>query len=121
MHFNAMPVSIRGTVYPSQAEAAKAMGVVPSAISQRLRVRGSADTVGLGLGGGSRGNTNTSKELKIFGHTFPSRKQAAKELRISRNQLHHWISDKASDAQKQMLLAAVMAYQLRLERSAGRV
>jgi len=113
MHFNAMPVSIRGTVYSSHQEAAEAMGVTPSAISQRLRMKGSADTVGLGLGGGVPGNKNAAKELKIFGVTFQSRVQAAKELGITRSRLTKWIAPTASDAQRQMLLAALMKYQMR--------
>ena len=113
MHFNAMPVSIRGTVYSSHREAAQAMGVMPSAISQRLRMKGSADTVGLGLGGGVPGNKNAAKELTIFGVTFQSRVQAAKELGITRSRLTKWIAPTASDAQRQMLLAALMKYQMR--------
>lgn len=113
MHFNAMPVSIRGTVYSSRQEAAEAMGVTPSAISQRLRMKGSADTVGLGLGGGVPGNKNAAKEMTIFGVTFQSRVQAAKELGITRSRLTKWIAPTASDAQRQMLLAALMKYQMR--------
>jgi DNA-binding transcriptional regulator YdaS (Cro superfamily) len=112
MHFNAMPVVIRGTVYSSHQEAAQAMGVTPSAISQRLRVKGSADTVGLGLGGGVPGNTNAAKELTILGVTFPSRSQAAKDLGVSRSQLTKWIAPTASVAQRQMLLAALMKYRM---------
>ena len=112
MHFNAMPVVIRGRVYSSHKEAAEAMGVTPSAISQRLRMKGSADTVGLGLGGGVPGNTNAAKELTIFGVTFPSRSQAAKDLGVSRSQLTKWIAPTASNAQRQMLLAALMKYRM---------
>ncbi len=112
MHFNAMPVVIRGTVYSSHKEAAEAMGVTPSAISQRLRVNGSADTVGLGLGRGVPGNKNAAKELTILGVTFLSRSQAAKDLGVSRSQLTKWIAPTASNAQRQMLLAALMKYQM---------
>lgn len=112
MHFNAMPVMIRGRVYSSHKEAAEAMGVTPSAISQRLRVNGSADTVGLGLGRGVPGNTNAAKELTILGVTFRSRSQAAKDLGVSRSQLTKWIAPTASNAQRQMLLAALMKYRM---------
>ena len=112
MHFNAMPVMIRGRVYSSHKEAAEAMGVTPSAISQRLRVNGSADTVGLGLGRGVPGNTNAAKELTILGVTFQSRSQAAKDLGVSRSQLTKWIAPTASNAQRQMLLAALMKYRM---------
>jgi len=112
MHGNAMPVVIRGRVYPSHKEAAEAMGVTSSAISQRLRIKGSADTVGLGLAGGVPGNTNAAKELTIFGVTFPSRSQAAKDLGVSRSQLTKWIAPTASFAQREMLLAALMTYRM---------
>jgi transcriptional regulator with XRE-family HTH domain len=103
---------IRGRVYSSHKEAAEAMGVTPSAISQRLRVNGSADTVGLGLGRGVPGNTNAAKELTILGVTFRSRSQAAKDLGVSRSQLTKWIAPTASNAQRQMLLAALMKYRM---------
>lgn len=76
-------------------------------------MKGSADTVGLGLGGGVPGNKNAAKELTIFGVTFQSRVQAAKELGITRSRLTKWIAPTASDAQRQMLLAALMKYQMR--------
>lgn len=116
MHFNAMPVVIRGTVYYSHQEAAETMGVTPSAISQRLRVKGSADTVGLGLSGGVPGNKNAAKELTILGVTFPSRSQAAKDLGVSRSQLTKWIAPAASNAQRQMLIAALMKYRMRCDK-----
>lgn len=113
MHFNAMPVSIRGTVYPSQREAAEALGVVPSAISQRLRINGSADTVGLGLGGGVPGNKNAAKELILFDERFESRSQAAKELGITRSKLNRWISPSAPREHQEKLLAAMMKYKMK--------
>lgn len=109
-HFNAMPVMIRGTLYSSHKEAADALGVTTSAISQRLRVKGSADTVGLGLAGGAPGNTNRAKEISIFGVDFPSRTIAAQELGITRSQLCKWISEKASNSQREMLMLSVMKY-----------
>lgn len=109
-HFNAMPVQIRGKVYPSHKEAAKALGVTPAAISQRLHVNGHAETVGLGLSGGQKGNKNGARELTLAGFTFPSRKDAAKALGVTRSQLTKWISANASAAQKEMLVAALMQY-----------
>ena len=106
-----MPVEIRGVIYQSHKEAAEALGVTTSAISQRLRVRGSADTVGLGLAGGAPGNRNRAKEISIFGSTFSSRTIAAQELGITRSQLNKWISKNASNAQREMLMLSVMKYQ----------
>lgn len=115
MHFNSMPVSIRGVIYPSHKDAAKALGVTPAAISQRLRMTGSADTIGLGLAGGVSGNKNAAKPLTIFGMTFESRSQAAKNLGVARGSLSRWISPKASDAEKQILLAVLMKYKMQCE------
>ena len=109
-HFNAMPVEIRGVIYQSHKEAAAALGVTTSAISQRLRVKGSADTVGLGLAGGAPGNRNRAKKIAVFGSTFPSRTIAAQELGITRSQLNKWISKNASQAQREMLMLSVMEY-----------
>lgn len=109
-HFNAMPVMIRGVLYQSQKEAAEALGVSTSAISQRLRVKGSADTVGLGLSGAAIGNKNRAKEIKIWDMTFPSRTKAAELLGISRSQLTKWTSPKASKWQQNQLLIYALRY-----------
>ena len=109
-HFNAMPVMIRGVLYPSQKEAAAALGVSPSAISQRLKNKGTAETVGLGISAGMYGNTNRAIPITILGCEFPSRTIAAEELGITRSQLTKWISPKASNSQKEMLMLSVMKY-----------
>lgn len=110
MHFNCTPVEIRGIVYPSHKAAAEALGVSISSISHGLRKRGSADRVGLGLVGGPLGNKNRAKPITILGCEFPSRTIAAKELEITRSQLTKWISPKASQAQREMLMLSVMKY-----------
>ena len=115
-HFNAMPVQIRGKVYSSHREAAKALGVSPSAISMRLREKGHAETVGLGLAGGAPGNTNRAKEITLWDMTFPSRTIAAERLGITRSQLTKWISPKASDWQKKQLLLFTLRYKRQREK-----
>lgn len=110
-HFNAMPLMIRGVLYQSHKEAAKALGVTPSAISQRLKRTGSADTVGLGLKGAQNGNKNRAKAITLFGVEFPSRTIAAEELGITRSQIYHWLSPKATNTQREMLMLSVMKYQ----------
>jgi len=105
-----MPVQIRGVEYTSGREAAKAIGVSPSAISKALIVTGTADHVGLGIKGARPGNKNGVKPLTIAGVTFISRVEAAKELGVTRSQITKWISPNASSAQRQMLLAAAMRY-----------
>ena len=105
-----MPVQIRGVEYTSGREAAKAIGVSPSAISKALIVTGTADHVGLGIKGAGPGNKNGVKPLTIAGVIFISRVEAAKELGVTRSQITKWISPNASSAQRQMLLAAAMRY-----------
>ena len=105
-----MPVRIRGVEYTSGREAAKAIGVSPSAISKALKVTGTADNVGQGMRGAGLGNKNGAKPLTFAGVTFTSRTDAAKKLGVSRSQVTKWISPNASSAQRQMLLAAAMRY-----------
>lgn len=109
-HFNSMPVMIRGLLYQSHKEAAEALGVSPSAISQSLKRTGSTDTVGLGNSSGMYGNTNRSIPTSILGCEFPSRKIAAEELGITRSQFTKWISKKASHANRERLILSVMKY-----------
>lgn len=94
----------------SAREAAKAIGVSPSAISKALKVTGTADSVGMGMLGAKAGNQNNAKPLTIAGMTFTSRIEAAKELGVTRSQITKWISPNASIAQREMLLAALMRY-----------
>ena len=101
---------IRGVLYQSHKEAAAALGVSPSAISQRLKKTGSTDTVGLGVSAGMYGNTNRAIPITILGCEFPSRTIAAEELGVTRSQLTKWISKKASRAQREMLMLSVMKY-----------
>jgi len=119
-HFNAMPVMIRGVLYQSHKEAAEALGVSTSAISQRLRVNGNAETVGLGLKGASIGNTNRAREITIWDMTFPSQTKAAELLGISRSQLTKWTSPKASKWQQNQLLIHALRYKRERDKKNGR-
>lgn len=110
---NWMPVRVGQKIYPSHGHAAEALGISKTAISQRLRRRGHAETI---PEGGVPGNMNAAKPITIYGTTFPSRKAAAEALGITRSQLSKWLSDKASPAQRQMMLSAMMRYQLNSDR-----
>ena len=110
---NWMPVRIGGKTYPSHGHAAEALGISKTAISQRLRRRGHAETI---PEGGVPGNTNAARPTTIYGTTFPSRKAAADALGITRSQLTKWLSDKASPAQRQMMLSAMMRYRIKSDR-----
>ena len=106
-HFNAMPVVIRGQHYPSQRAAAAALGVTQSAVSRMLTNRGHLEGCGLRKYG-APGNQNNARPLTVGPMTFPSRKKAAEALGITRNQISRWVSKRATVAQLEMLLAAVM-------------
>lgn len=106
-HFNAMPVVVRGRQYPSQKDAAAALGITQSALSHMLAKRGNLTMAGLGPTG-APGNQNNARPFKIGPLTFASRVAAAKALGISRSQITKWISPHASAVQREMLLAAVM-------------
>lgn len=110
---NWMPVRVGGKTYPSHGHAAEALGISKTAISQRLRRRGHAEKM---PEGGVPGNTNAAKPVTIYGTTFPSRKAAADALGITRSQLTKWLSDKASPAQRQMMLSAMMRYRIKSDR-----
>lgn len=71
--YNRCPVIIRGVYYPSQKDAAKALGLNSSSISTALD-RGSIDSCGFGL--------PDKFKIKIThnGITYPSIMQAAKEI-----------------------------------------
>jgi predicted XRE-type DNA-binding protein len=106
-HFNAMPVVVRGRQYPSQKDAAAALGITQSALSHMLAKRGNLAMAGLGPTG-APGNQNNARPFKIGPLTFASRVEAARALGVSRSQITKWISPKASAVQREMLLAAVM-------------
>lgn len=106
-HFNSMPVMIRGRLYASQRNAAAALGITQSAISRMLAKKGDLSNAGLGPTG-APGNQSAARPLQIGPVTFPSRIAAAKSLGISRCQLQRWISPKASPAQRERLIGAVM-------------
>lgn len=63
------PVIIRGTLYPSQSAAARALGVAQAVVFRALD-RGTADNVGLGR----------SKPVTIDGTEYPSVTAAAAAL-----------------------------------------
>ena len=109
IHWNAMPCRINGKVYPSQIRAAYDLGVRPSTISNAIR-RGHEDRVATGLG--RLGNKNAGRRVSLFGLSWPSRKDAAADLGMSRYRLQRLLdagTPEASDA----LLSAKMALDAR--------
>lgn len=70
------PTLIRGTLYPSQNDAAKSLGVSPSTICRALE-EGRLDTVGLGKTG------RPGKPCYLNGRRWPSRAAAARALDVT--------------------------------------
>ena len=95
-----------GREYPSQAAAAQHFGVNPGTIIKHLNRYGDLSR----LGKTRDGNQNRAVPLTIGNITWPSRIIAAQELGVTRMQLKHWLSDKASAGMKGKLAAAVMRY-----------
>ena len=84
------PVVIRGARYDSAAAAARDLGVsVQTVISARQR--GTLESVGLGLHG-NRGGGSNRRAVTIQGHTYESRKDAARALGVSISQLSTFLS-----------------------------
>jgi microsomal dipeptidase-like Zn-dependent dipeptidase len=68
---SALPITIRGTTYPSRADAARALGISVSAVSYAAR-NGGLDRVGLG----------SKIPVTIRGTTYPSIADAAASLGV---------------------------------------
>lgn len=82
-----LPVTIRGTLYPSQAEAARALGVSKAVINSAKR-GGTLDFVGLGPAMGERsGGAKGRKPVTLNGTTFSSMSEAAASIGISVSEL----------------------------------
>ncbi len=72
------PVRIRGVDYPSQAAAARALGVAPSTVSIALD-EGWVDRVGMGI----RRGGHPGRPCWYRGKRYPSRTAAAKACGVS--------------------------------------
>lgn len=75
------PVTIRGTTYKSQREAAEALGVSQTTIHFAM-LRGTLDKVGLG------GHKTRSKPVMVDGVRYPSISAAARSLGITGRAFH---------------------------------
>lgn len=107
---NRCPVTIRGELYPSQKAAAKALGLVPSAIAQSLLRNGHCDKVG--IGNGRVGNTNArSHPVRIGNLQFRSQLGAARALGVHRSLVRRYIVGDLKQAGKERLLRAAMTYE----------
>ena len=89
------PITICGVEYPSRAEAAKALGLDPSALYARLRYGWTDDDFKRGF---QKSPWTTGKPVTILGVEYGSRKEAAKAFGISdfalRHRLNHgWTDD----------------------------
>lgn len=107
-HHNAQPCRINGVLYASQRAAAAALGVSEGHVSKRL-VAGLPDGVRT-QSEGKRGNTNAIRRPVVaFGRSWVSQSAMARDLDVDRGIVVRALRKDASDAQRQILLAAVMA------------
>lgn len=80
-----VPVTVRGVSYPSQAAAAEALGVAPSAIHGALE-RGTMDSVGLGR------NRHNLVPMQIGDKVYPSAVEAAKATGVNVKTLRQYVA-----------------------------
>lgn len=80
-----IPVTIRGTTYPSMTHAAKALNVAVSNVSNAYYT-GLLD----GVGTGRRG---AEKPTWINGVTYRSRTDAARALGVSHDRVNRWVQN----------------------------
>lgn len=115
-HHNAVPVSVRGTLYSSIAEAAQALGVMPSAIRGHLRRHGHCDFVGLGSKSPSRNRTaHRITPIVIHGRRFPSIKAASVYLGVGYTWLYRAITKGTPANAGDRILVALMQADARAE------
>ncbi|UFM64220.1 hypothetical protein LOS78_01735 [Paracoccus sp. MA] len=104
-----VPVSVRGTVYPSITAAARALGVMPSTISGHLSKHGHCDLVGVGYKGPNRNKGgHHSTPCLIHGRKFRSIKAAADYLGVGYPGLYKAMTRGMSPAVSDKLLVALM-------------
>ena len=106
-----MPVKIRGVEYPSQAIAAKALGIHQSIISHHLTYYGHADFVGLKKAGGQAGYIPPHLEnpVTIGTRRWRSRKALAQYIGWRPNRVCRALGKESNSRLLDNLLAAIMA------------
>lgn len=99
-----VPVTVRGEVFPSIAQAAKAMGLAPNTLSQHLANHGHLDRAGSGTARDSNGSGGRRKPVTLAGRHFASQKAAAKALGTTDAYLRRLIRNGRDD----LILARLM-------------
>jgi hypothetical protein len=105
----AISCEVRGNLYPSLKAAAEELGISPSAITSMLDRQGTLETAGLGRTG-PVGKANAARSISLWGVTFASRTEAARELGMERSCFSKRISKSATKGQKEALMLSVMTY-----------
>jgi hypothetical protein len=106
--FKPKPITVRGKTYPSHTEAAQALGVTGSTIHKHLKRYGHLDHIGQ-----QKSGVGAPIETTIDGFTFKSIKAAATALNIDAGTLRIYLSEKASQRQKETLQLRVENYRLK--------
>ena len=104
-------------VFPSQRAAARALGISKITVAYHLNTHGNLDRAGLGQRR-PWATQNAAKPLTVFGHNFPSRTAASRELGVSVSQLRRWQEKPRSPYFHDLILGAVMRWQAQQRRAA---
>lgn len=78
------PVTYQGTTYPSQSEAARALGVHHNTILRHLNVHGSLDRLRSDPPGGCT-------PVTIAGRTWHSQTELARQLGVDKSTVNRWL------------------------------
>lgn len=111
------PCSDGVTVYPSQADARRSIGVSKTTIAYHLDTYGDLRRVGMGKV--RSGNQSAAKPIVVMGHEFPSRIAAARALGISRTRFFLWLRSPTDPRLADLVLGAVMRLDAMAARRAG--
>jgi hypothetical protein len=103
------PVRYGRKVYPSIRALARKLGCPAVSLGYHLQTHGNLDRFGLGK---AHGQVRITKETRIGGVSFESRKAAAEALGIAYSTLRIWISPDATPAQRDQLAERLLAYRM---------
>ncbi|MDK3016529.1 hypothetical protein [Pseudodonghicola flavimaris] len=110
-----MRVEVRGKIYDSVPECAKALGVAPATVYCAV-TRRTTDTLGLGKGNRtSRRGGRPPKRVKIGEVEFPSMAAASRALGFNQRHVQHVLS-RGKAAARGRLLRAAMEYQAQMDK-----
>ena len=100
--------------WPSIVAASRALKITDGQVRTHLRKHGHLEFVG------KHGGKRWSTPLKIGPIEWPSRAEAAQDLKVPRTTLRSWLSPEASAMQRQEVMARVMALHSKRQKKSTR-